>query len=50
MREDKAPTKSAPIKGGNNRSALSDAPANEGCRCYVGNLAWETNEESLIGA
>ena len=51
VREDKAPTKSAPIKsgGGNNRgSALSDAPANDGCRCYVGNLAWETTEESLI--
>ena len=26
-----------------------DTPAADGCRCYVGNLAWETNEESLIG-
>ena len=49
VREDKAPTKSAPSKGGGNRSTLGDTPAAEGCRCYVGNLAWETTEESLIG-
>lgn len=52
VREDKAPTKSAPSKsgggGGNRGSTLGDTPAAEGCRCYVGNLAWETTEESLI--
>jgi hypothetical protein len=60
VREDKAPTKSAPVKsgggggggggGGNRTSTLGDQPAADGCRCYVGNLAWETTEESLIGA
>ena len=51
VREDKAPTKSAPSKsGGGNRNTLGDTPAAEGCRCYVGNLAWETTEETLIGA
>ena len=50
VREDKAPTKSAPSKSGGNRgSTLGDTPAAEGCRCYVGNLAWETTEDSLIG-
>ena len=49
VREDKAPTKSAPSKSGGNRSTIGDTPAADGCRCYVGNLAWETNEESLIG-
>ena len=49
VREDKAPTKSAPSKSGGNRSTIGDKPAADGCRCYVGNLAWETNEESLIG-
>lgn len=49
VREDKAPTKSAPSKSGGNRgSTLGDTPAAEGCRCYVGNLAWETTEDSLI--
>ena len=50
VREDKAPTKSAPSKSGGNRNTLGDTPAAEGCRCYVGNLAWETTEETLIGA
>ena len=50
VREDKAPTKSAPSKSGGNRgSTLGDTPAAEGCCCYVGNLAWETTEDSLIG-
>ena len=38
-----------PSKSGGNRSTIGDTPAADGCRCYIGNLAWETNEESLIG-
>ena len=49
VREDKAPTKSAPAKSSSRTSTMGDQPAAEGCRCYVGNLAWETTTESLIG-
>ncbi len=55
VREDKAvPPKSAPVKasGGKSNAGASSAtaPAADGCRVYVGNLAWETTEEELIGA
>jgi hypothetical protein len=52
VREDKAvPPKSAPVKAAGKASgAGASAPAAEGCRVYVGNLAWETTEEELMGA
>lgn len=49
VREDKAPTKAA--SGGKklNSTVLGDGPTGgDGCRCYFGNLAWETSEETLI--
>ena len=49
VREDKAPTKAAGGGKKTNSTVLSDAPAGgDGCRCYFGNLAWETTEETLI--
>ena len=49
VREDKAPTKAAVGGKKLNSAVLSDAPAGgDGCRCYFGNLAWETTEETLI--
>ena len=48
VREDKAPTKSSGTAKKATSSALGDAPAGgDGCRCYFGNLAWETTEETL---
>ena len=48
MREDKAPTKAAGGAKKASASVLGDAPAGgDGCRCYFGNLAWETAEETL---
>lgn len=50
VREDKAPTKSAGGSKKMSASTLGDAPAGgDGCRCYFGNLAWETSEETLTG-
>jgi RNA recognition motif-containing protein len=47
VREDKAPAKAAGKK--HTSVVLSEAPAGgEGCRCYFGNLAWETTEEMLM--
>lgn len=47
VREDKAPAKAAGKKHAS--VVLSEAPAGgEGCRCYFGNLAWETTEEMLM--
>ena len=56
VREDKAvPPKAAPERAekrsGSKAAAASSAPpAAEGCRVYVGNVAWETTEEELLGA
>jgi RNA recognition motif-containing protein len=51
VREDKAvPPKSAPVKAAKAAGAAAAPPAAEGCRVYVGNLAWETTEEELQGA
>ena len=55
VREDKAaPPKAAPERtktsGGSKAASSSTVPAADGCRVYVGNLAWETTEEELIGA
>ena len=53
VREDKAPekpprataakTQQQPAATGTTLSAAAD-----GCRCYVGNLAWQTTDEDLI--
>lgn len=50
VREDKAPTKAAGGGAKKNAStALGDSPAGgDGCRCYFGNLAWETSEDTLM--
>ncbi len=53
VREDKAvPAKSAPAKSAPaSKAAGNQAPAAaDGCRVYVGNLAWETTDEDVIGA
>ena len=54
VREDKAaPPKAATERtksSGNKPASSSTVPAADGCRVYVGNLAWETTEEELIGA
>ena len=48
VREDKAPTKSAGGGKKFNSTVLGDSPAGgDGCRCFFGNLAWETTEETL---
>lgn len=55
VREDKAaPPKAAPERqaksAGPKTASASTVPAADGCRVYVGNLAWETTEEELMGA
>ncbi|EEH54995.1 uncharacterized protein MICPUCDRAFT_60999 [Micromonas pusilla CCMP1545] len=57
VREDNAPTKTANSGGGSKSgggrgsgNVMGETPAAEGCRCYIGNLAWETTAESLVGA
>ena len=45
----KAPKSSSRGSGGAPVQRPTNLPeAEEGCRCYVGNLAWETDEQALI--
>jgi RNA recognition motif-containing protein len=54
VREDKAVTKgpkqsSGRSNGGSSAPRVTNLPeVEDGCRCYVGNLAWETDEQALI--
>lgn len=53
VREDKAvPTEKQPRSGGKSRAPPAGStlpPAGESSRCYVGNLAWQTTEQELMG-
>ena len=49
VREDKALTKTPKSARGAPAQRPTNLPeAEEGCRCYVGNLAWETDEQGLM--
>lgn len=53
VREDKAvPTEKQPRTGGKSRAPAAGStlpPAGDSSRCYIGNLAWQTTEQELIG-